>query len=251
MADYGWGAVGGRDARRGLYCSKTGSVAGDGLLGGVGSCGRCRGVGLFAALLEHAVGVKVLGVVRVWVRLEAAPDDGRRGADSDRFFFQHVVDDRDLGGHLAVDRVHARVHVLDVVLVHHFAVDDAHVLGLLGEARGQEEHLGREQKLQHESLEDGHARAVVESGQREEHHVDEGVAGAEEAEDAQGGRIRIPDGHFPYVARLVGVSARFGGFAFCKVLDVSKGRGGGRRRIDSDAVRGGCRRALSLDVRFE
>ena len=191
------------------------------------------------SLLEDAVGVKVLGVVRVRVRFEAAADDGRRGADSYRFFLQNVVDYRHLRRYLAVDRIDARVHVLDVVFVHDFAVDDVHVLGLLGEAGVQEKHLGREEELEDKSFEDGHARARVEGRHREEEHVDKGVAGAKETEDTQRCRIRVPDSHFPYIACLVGVSARLGGFAFRKVLDVSKGRWCGRRRIDSDAVRRG------------
>lgn len=229
----GRGAI---DGSAGGYRSEAGS-AGD---GGIRSRRRRSIDGSFLqlSLLENAVGVKVFGVVRVRVRLEAAPDDGRRGADSDRFFLENVVDDGHLRRYLAVDRVHPRVHVLDVVLVHDFAMDDVHVLGLLGEAGGEEKHLESEEELEDESLEDGHARARVEGGQGQEEHVDEGVTGAEEAEDAQCCWVRIPNGDFPYVACLVGVSARFGRFAFRKGLDVSKGRGGGRRRINSDAVRG-------------
>lgn len=191
-----------------------------------------------SALLEDTVGVEVFGVVWVRMRFEAAADDGRRGADSYRFFFQNVVDNRDLGRYFAVNRVHPRVHVLDVVFAHDFAVDDVHVLGLLGEAGGQEEHLSCEEELEEKSFEDGHARARVEGGQGEEEHVDEDMARAEEAENAQCCRVRIPNGHLPDVACLVRVSARLGRFALCNVLDVSKGRWGGRRRIDSDTMRG-------------
>ena len=140
------------------------------------------------------------------------------------------------------------MYVFDVIFVHDFLLNDGRVLALLGEARVHEQQLRREDDLQEEALEDGNARARVESRQREEEHMDEDMARAEEAEHAQRCRVRIPHLHLPHVARPVWVCSLVGGLGPQDLLNESQGRGGRRGRIDADTGRRGRSRPRLFDV---
>lgn len=168
------------------------------------------------------VGVDDLGVVRVGVRLKVTTDDRGWRPNSDVFLFDLVVVDGDLYANLAVDRVQSRVDILDVVLMHDLLLNDGVVLALTGELGVHEPHLGGEDGLQSHALENGDAGAGVHGNERQEEPVNQDVAGAEQAEQAKRGRIRIPDLHLPHIACLVGVRSLLGSFGTQEALDYAQ-----------------------------
>lgn len=125
----------------------------------------------------ETLGVDMLDVVEVGACLEAPAELHSRGADLDG----GVVIGQ-LGGSVPDGGIEAGMDELGVVFVHDLLLDDGGVLVLLGEPGLQQEHLDGQDDLQHETVEDGDARSRIPNLQGQEHHVDEDVAGAEEAE---------------------------------------------------------------------
>ena len=200
------------------------------------------------------VGRDVARVVGVGVDLEGAAEDGGRGVGRDVLGGDEegggvrveggVRGGGSGGGELRADvadgRVEVRVHVLGVVFVEDFFVDDGGVFGLLGEVRLQEQELRSHQELQDERCEHRHAGPGVQIADRQEEPVDQHVAGREETEELQADGQRVPDGELPDVARCIGVGAGGGGGVADELLDEAEGGvGGGGVDADAGGVGGG------------